>query len=333
MSGAAATATLTMDTRDTDFSSYRWAWGNRFGAEFRLPSFSEATMADFRVRTRSLRVADVLVVDQESWATVRTGGAPGAGEAVTLWFVRRGELTLDIAGGADRHAGPAGRVLMQHMGRPSHFAASPSASVTAVTLLAPELTALLARQGVAHGSARSAETRLLLAHAGMVNRVAGDLTPAGVLAARDTLTELSRAVLLGAVDLAEPRFGPALAEAAKRLANQRLRTAGLGVAMLAGELNVSVRTLQRAFAASGESVTSWIRDRRLEEARRDLAGAAGRLTVSEIAARWQFADGGHLSRAFKRRYGHTPSDYARGKPADPAAVAAVRHSNTSPTAT
>ncbi|WP_089512224.1 helix-turn-helix transcriptional regulator [Streptomyces sp. NBS 14/10] len=79
--------------------------------------------------------------------------------------------------------------------------------------------------------------------------------------------------------------------------------------MPARELNVSVRTLQRAFAAGGESVTAYIRERRLELARQALP--ASRLAVSEIAAHWQFADSSHFSRAFKRRYGLTPPEYAR----------------------
>jgi AraC family transcriptional regulator, positive regulator of tynA and feaB len=81
--------------------------------------------------------------------------------------------------------------------------------------------------------------------------------------------------------------------------------------MLARELSVSVRTLQRAFTTGGESVTTYIRHRRLEEARLALTAPAGRLSVSGLAAHWQFADSSHFIRAFKKRYGRTPTDYAR----------------------
>ncbi|MFE7976159.1 helix-turn-helix transcriptional regulator [Streptomyces shenzhenensis] len=67
--------------------------------------------------------------------------------------------------------------------------------------------------------------------------------------------------------------------------------------------------MQRAFAAGGESMSAYIRERRLELARQALL--ASRLSVSEIAAYWQFADGSHFSRAFKQRYGLTPTEYAR----------------------
>ncbi|MFD3309491.1 helix-turn-helix domain-containing protein [Streptomyces sp. NPDC058694] len=81
--------------------------------------------------------------------------------------------------------------------------------------------------------------------------------------------------------------------------------------MLARELNVSVRTLQRAFATTGGSVTAHIRRRRLEEACLALAVPSSRLSVSELAAHWQFADSSHFIRAFKQQYGQTPTEYAR----------------------
>jgi AraC-like DNA-binding protein len=87
----------------------------------------------------------------------------------------------------------------------------------------------------------------------------------------------------------------------------------LSPAMLAGALHVSVRTLERAFASlgEGEPAAAYIRRRRLEEARLALTAPSNRLTISELAAYWQFADSSHLARAFNKRYGLTPSEYAR----------------------
>jgi AraC-like DNA-binding protein len=81
--------------------------------------------------------------------------------------------------------------------------------------------------------------------------------------------------------------------------------------MLARELNISVRTLHRAFAAVGEQVATYIRHRRLQEARLALTAPSGRLSISELAAHWQFADSSHFTRTFKNRYGQTPTEYAR----------------------
>ncbi len=56
--------------------------------------------------------------------------------------------------------------------------------------------------------------------------------------------------------------------------------------------------------------TAYIRRRRLEEACRALVAPHRRMTVTEIATRWQFADSGHFARAFRKYYGRTPTDYA-----------------------
>ncbi|MFD9187312.1 helix-turn-helix domain-containing protein [Streptomyces phaeochromogenes] len=145
----------------------------------------------------------------------------------------------------------------------------------------------------------------------MVHATMADLSPAGVEAAHGSLIELAKAVALHRFDDVEPRLAPALAQAAKDLANGQLADPELSPPMLARQLNVSVRTLQRTFATTGESATAYIRHRRLEEARLALTTPSGRLSVSELAAHWQFADSSHFIRAFKKRYGQTPTEYAR----------------------
>jgi AraC family transcriptional regulator, positive regulator of tynA and feaB len=98
-------------------------------------------------------------------------------------------------------------------------------------------------------------------------------------------------------------------------ADGRLADPNLSPALLAGELHVSVRTLHRAFAAVGESAAAYIRRQRLERARAELA-AAGRPDVSQVAARWHFADSSHFIRAFRKQYGDTPTRLARADGTD-----------------
>ncbi|WP_432849467.1 helix-turn-helix transcriptional regulator [Amycolatopsis sp. CA-161197] len=159
------------------------------------------------------------------------------------------------------------------------------------------------------GAATSAEVRLLLAQTRAVEATVDTLTPAGLTAARASLVELAKGVLLGHADCADPLLAPALAQAARDLADRLLPDADLSPAVPARHLNVSVRTLHRAFATCDESVTAYVRRRRLDHARADLA--TGRATVSEVAARWQFSDSSHLIRAFKSRYGRTPTEFVR----------------------
>ncbi|MDW6056915.1 helix-turn-helix domain-containing protein [Streptomyces sp. FXJ1.4098] len=110
----------------------------------------------------------------------------------------------------------------------------------------------------------------------MIHATIADLSPAGVHAAHSALIELAKAVARRRFDDVEPLLAPALAQAARDLANSHLTDAELSPTMLARELDVSIRTLQRAFAATGESLTAYIRHRRLEEARLALtAPSAG----------------------------------------------------------
>lgn len=72
---------------------------------------------------------------------------------------------------------------------------------------------------------------------------------------------------------------------------------------------MSTRQLHRLFAARGDTVTCYIRRRRLERCRRDLVAA--RAPIAEIARRWGFTDPATFSRAFRGEYRTTPSDYRR----------------------
>lgn len=81
----------------------------------------------------------------------------------------------------------------------------------------------------------------------------------------------------------------------------------LTVARIASVHHVSVRLLQKMFEEREETVSGWIRRRRLEAGRRQLA--AGDAPVSMIAARWGFRDAASFTRAFRREYGVAPRDY------------------------
>ncbi|MFF0628734.1 helix-turn-helix domain-containing protein [Streptomyces sp. NPDC004296] len=68
--------------------------------------------------------------------------------------------------------------------------------------------------------------------------------------------------------------------------------------------------LHRLFQREEATVAAWIRRRRLEAARRDLADPALRtLPVHAIATRWGFSRAADFSRAFRTAYGTPPRDY------------------------
>jgi len=293
------------------FETFQRGWEKEFGDGIPLPAFSPATTGDFRVRSRVTRVDDVAITDLHGASVIRTEGPlNGVEDVVRLYVVQRGAWTLGGPYERGESTIAAGRFLLRHVGRPSHFETVPNTTAKVLVLPAAMLKPLLG-SGSITGPADSAEVRLLTAHTNMIHSTMPDLAPAGVQAAHSTLIELAKAVARRRFDDMEPLLAPALVQAAKNLANSRLADPELSAATLARELNVSVRTLQRAFTAVGETVISHIRQRRLEEARLALTIPGDRLNVSELAAHWQFADSSHFIRAFKKHYGRTPTEYAR----------------------
>jgi AraC-like DNA-binding protein len=73
--------------------------------------------------------------------------------------------------------------------------------------------------------------------------------------------------------------------------------------------HMSGRTLYRLFGEPGPTVTELIRGYRLDRVHADLLSpASAGLAISRIAARWGLFDMPHFSRAFRARYGMTPSE-------------------------
>lgn len=87
---------------------------------------------------------------------------------------------------------------------------------------------------------------------------------------------------------------------------------GLDPGLVAAAHYISVRYLYRLFQTQGTTVAAWIRHRRLERCRKDLADPAlGAVPVSAVAARWGLPDSAHFSRLFRRTYGLPPAEYRR----------------------
>ncbi|NAZ80414.1 helix-turn-helix domain-containing protein [Kineococcus sp. R8] len=105
------------------------------------------------------------------------------------------------------------------------------------------------------------------------------------------------------------RGAPPTAEV-RRWLEQHLGDADLSPGRIAAAHYMSPRKLQGLFAAEGTSVSAWVRERRLEACRRDLAdGRMSGVSIATVARRWGFNDPTHFTRLFHRSFGTTPSEY------------------------
>jgi AraC-like DNA-binding protein len=91
---------------------------------------------------------------------------------------------------------------------------------------------------------------------------------------------------------------------------QHLGDHELGPEEIAAAHFISTRYLHKLFHEENTTVSSWIRERRLEHCRRDLRDPLqSSRPVSAIAARWGFVDAAHFSRVFRSAYGASPREY------------------------
>jgi AraC-like DNA-binding protein len=91
-----------------------------------------------------------------------------------------------------------------------------------------------------------------------------------------------------------------------------LRDPHLSPTTVARACKITVRYLHHLFTAESETVTQYIQRRRLEECARALIDAPVRdRLVTEIAFDYGFNSLTHFGRAFRNRFGLTPSEYRR----------------------
>jgi AraC-like DNA-binding protein len=116
----------------------------------------------------------------------------------------------------------------------------------------------------------------------------------------------------GALDLLRLCLGEQPAPGLRQLVREQLQRhierhlaePSLGVAMLARRFRMSERNVHKLFEGSGETVSGFIRDRRLAMCRRDLeAPAMATRPIAEIARHWGFEDPSHFSKVFRAAYG------------------------------
>jgi AraC-like DNA-binding protein len=124
--------------------------------------------------------------------------------------------------------------------------------------------------------------------------------------------ELLRAAItthLDAVELGKEPLQATLFVRIMEYVKQHLHEPDLNAGRIAAEHHISVRQLYRILAAEGVTLGDWIRTRRLEGARRDLALTFLHEPISVVARRWGFPDASSFARMFRGTYDVSPSEW------------------------
>jgi AraC-like DNA-binding protein len=154
--------------------------------------------------------------------------------------------------------------------------------------------------------------------------------PVRILAASsasDVSRELSRelAALLcrqAGLDRAPDNPRKVMLQRAKDFVDEHLSDDQLSPEMVAQGIFISKRYLHVLFQDEGQSFTRYLINRRLSLGREQLREPRfSHLTVADVAGRIGFKDASHFARAFKARYGLTPSRFRRGESVRPHLVA------------
>ena len=102
--------------------------------------------------------------------------------------------------------------------------------------------------------------------------------------------------------------------ALQRAVHDRIRRPGLAVADVAAAVGISERYVHKLFARTGQTFTSYVMERRLDGAARDLRDAAMAAThIGSITFDWGFSDLSHFTRRFRQRFGCTPRDWRQSR--------------------
>jgi AraC-like DNA-binding protein len=139
-----------------------------------------------------------------------------------------------------------------------------------------------------------------------------DCDGCSVIRLADTVLDLLRTMfeqhLRDAELVADPR--QRLLAEVLRFVEDHLPDPGLGPVGIATSLHISTRYVHKLFAAEGTTACAWIRARRLEHCRRDLADATlSARSVSAVGARWGLPDPSRFSRLFREAYQVSPREY------------------------
>ena len=166
---------------------------------------------------------------------------------------------------------------------------------------------------IAHDSASGGTANLVASTMLSIWRNINDLDHGAADAAESAFTTMLAAGVGGGDAVHDARRGTldaVLRAAINRYLAANLRTAeDLSAPQVAQRFGVSVRKLHGLYEGTGRSFAQTVMALRVEGCARELAAGVSRRSMTEMAARWGFADLSHLNRVFRAHHGCLPSEF------------------------
>jgi len=104
----------------------------------------------------------------------------------------------------------------------------------------------------------------------------------------------------------------ALLRLIREFVSQNLSDPALSPQLVAKHFGISIRYVHKLFASIGTTFTMYVTARRLEDLSSDLLSPGrSRRSVAELAHHWGFCDLSVFNRAFRRRFGCSPTEYRK----------------------
>lgn len=267
----------------------------------------------FEARVRRWWIEDLALVDCEcgpcSGTRQRRQVGDTDGEFIVVLMNRAGRETVS-QGNAEVELQPGDAVVWDST-KPARFSVWEPLSKRSLLIPRAALEGVNGRAWTPAGVMLDGDapaTRLLASYLDTLSAALPALGPAAVAGARNATLELLVGALRGESGaLSSSATQPALRAAMDRYIERHLLDGTATLHDIAAAHGVSVRTVNRIFNASGQTVGEVIRVRRLARAREDLTDS--QMPVSTIAHRWGFSDPSHFTRSFKAHYGSSPREY------------------------